>query len=326
MPTGRPKKKLLDHLRDALRARHMSRRTERAYVQWVVRFVRFHGLRHPGELSEEEMVAWLTHLAAERGLSRPTQMQALSAINFLYRVVLKREISDLRSVLRSVAPARLPAVLSREEVGRLLGVMRGESLLIALLLYGAGLRLMECLQLRVKDLDLDRGELRVRRGKGGKDRITMIPEAARVLLESQLTRVHSGHERDLRVGGGKVPLPGALERKAPSWASDLSWRWLFPARRGFRDAESGDWRRHHLHETAVQRQVKRAVVAAAINKRATCHTLRHSFATHLLEDGYDIRTVQELLGHSDVSTTMIYTHVLNRGRLGVRSPADRMRG
>jgi integron integrase len=250
-------------------------------------------------------------------------MQALSALSFLYRVVLGREVSDLRSVLRSRAPARLPAVLSREEVHRLLGVLYGEQRLIALLLYGSGLRLMECLQLRVKDVDLDRGELRVRRGKGGKDRVTMIPEAARELLAGQLARVKAGHERDVRRGWGRVPMPDALELKAPGWARDLAWQWLFPARREYRDRETGELRRHHLHETAVQRWMRAAVQQAGIAKRATCHTLRHSFATHLLEDGYDIRTVQELLGHTDVSTTMIYTHVLNRGRLGVRSPADR---
>lgn len=323
MPTPRPRK-LLDQMRDALRARHMSPRTERAYVRWVVRYARFHGLRHPAELGEEAMIAWLTHLAAERKLARPSQMQALSALNFLYRVVLGRTVSDLRGVLRATTPRRLPVVLSRGEVQRLLAALRGEWRLIGLLLYGAGLRLMECVELRVKDVDPARGEIRVRRGKGDKDRITMLPEAAVALLQEQLARVRTLHARDLASGGGRVRLPGALSRKAPSWAGELGWQWLFPARSRYLEEATGEWRRHHLHETAVQRRVKEAVSRAGITKRASCHTLRHSFATHLLEDGYDIRTVQELLGHTDVSTTMVYTHVLNRGRLGVRSPADRM--
>lgn len=322
--TSPPPRKLLDRMRDALRARHMSRRTEKAYLGWVVKYVRFHQLKHPDSLGEAEIVAWITYLASDRRLARPTQMQALSAVSFLYRVVLQREVSDLRSALRATTPRRLPTVLSREEVGRLLGVLHAEPRLIALLLYGGGLRLMECLQLRVKDVDVARGEIRVRRGKGDKDRITMLPQAARPLLESQLARVRRLHSSDLASGGGRVPLPDALERKAPSWASELAWQWVFPARRPYRDTESGEQRRHHLHESAVQRRIKRAVAEAGIAKRASCHTLRHSFATHLLEDGYDIRTVQELLGHSDVATTMIYTHVLNRGRLGVRSPADRI--
>ncbi len=323
MPISRPKR-LLDQMRDAMRARHMSRRTEQAYVQWVVRYVRFHALRHPESLNEEAMVAWLTHLAAARGLARPSQLQALSALNFLYRKVLHREVSDLRSVLRSPTPKRLPSVLTREEVQRVVAELEGTFALVALLLYGAGLRLMECLTLRVKDVDLKQHEIRVRRGKGGKDRITVLPERACAQLETQLHHVRTLHARDLASGGGKVPLPGALERKAPSWASDFAWQWIFPARRGFRDRDTGEWRRHHLHETAIQRRVRDAVIAAGIHKRASCHTFRHSFATHLLEDGCDIRTVQELLGHTDVSTTMLYTHVLNRGRLGVRSPADRM--
>ena len=268
-------------------------------------------------------VAYLTYLAAERRVSRSTQMQALSALVLLYREVLAVSVGDLRQVLRSNSPTRLPAVLSRGEVRMLLGRLHatnGTMGLIALLLYGAGLRLLECLSLRVKDLDIARGEIRVRRGKGGKDRVTMLPESARSALELQLERVRVLHARDLVAGAGRVTLPTALDRKAPSWASDLAWQWVFPASRQYRDAVTGPTCRHHVHETAVQR----AVHDAGIAKRATCHTLRHSFATHLLEDGYDIRTLQELLGHTDVSTTMIYTHVLNRGRLGVRSPTDRL--
>ena len=251
-------------------------------------------------------------------------MQALSVLMLLYREVLAIPMGDLRRVLRSNAPPQLPAVLSRDEVRTLLGRLSGTMGLVGLLLYGAGLRLMECLTLRVKDIDVAGGEIRVRRGKGGKDRVTMLPESARAAMEAHLARVRTLHDRDRARGRGRVALPTALDRKAPSWATDLAWQWVFPAAREYRDSATGEICRHHLHETAVQRAVHRAVREAGIAKRATCHTLRHSFATHLLEDGYDIRTLQELLGHSDVSTTMIYTHVLNRGRLGVRSLADRL--
>lgn len=325
MKDARPPR-LLDQLRAAIRARGMSPRSETAYVQWVVRYVNFHHKVHPAELGEDAIVAYITHLAAARRMARPTQLQALSAITFLYRHVIKREVSDLRSVLRTTTPPRLPAVLSRDEVARLLENMSGVYRLIALLLYGAGMRLMECLTLRVKDVSLERGEIRIRRAKGDKDRVTMVPEFARPLLATQLEQVKQLHDADVRAGRGYAPLPGALHRKAPSWARELAWQWVFPATRIYKDAETGELRRHHLHESAVQRAVKDAVRKAGIAKRATCHTLRHSFATHLLEDGYDIRTVQELLGHSDVATTMIYTHVLNRGRLGVRSPLDRLKG
>jgi integron integrase len=304
----------------------ISPRTEQAYVGWIIRYIRYHGIRHPSELGEAEIVAYLTHLAAEQRVSRSTQMRALSAILLLYREVLGRPVSDLRRVLRSTSPTRLPAVLSRDEVRALLAALRGPMQLVALLLYGAGLRLMECVTLRVKDLDFARGEIRVRRGKGGKDRVTMLPGVARAALEQQVERARALHARDLRDGAGRVALPTALDRKAPAWASDPAWQWVFPATRRHRDPATGEQRRHHLHETAVQRAMQRAVREAGIAKRATCHTLRHSFETHLLEDGYDIRTLQELLGHTDVSTTMIYTHVLNRGGLGVRSPADRLGG
>jgi integron integrase len=295
-------------------------------VGWIIRYIRYHGTRHPAALGEEDIVAYLTHLASERRVARSTQMQALSAIQLLYREVLRIPVRDLRGILRSTTPTRLPTVLSREEVGGLLAALTGQPRLVALLLYGAGLRLMECLTLRVKDLDFTRGEIRVRRGKGGKDRMTMLPAVARGPLERQVDIVRMLHQRDLRDGAGRVTLPTALDRKAPAWASELAWQWVFPAARRYRDVATGEERRHHLHETAVQRAVQRAVRDAGITKVATCHTLRHSFATHLLEDGYDIRTLQELLGHTDVGTTMIYTHVLNRGGLGVRSPADRLLG
>jgi integron integrase len=318
------KPRLLTRVRGHMRARQLSPRTEQAYTAWIIRYVKYHRMHHPADLGEAEVIAFLTHLAAEKRVSRSTQMQALSALMLLYREVLGMEIGDLRSALRSFAPTHLPAVLSRAEVRVLLEHLRGTTRLIALLLYGSGLRLMECLTLRVKDLDFDRGEIRIRRGKGGKDRMTMLPTAARGELLAQVQRVRALHARDLEQGAGRVALPNALERKAPDWATQLAWQWIFPASRRHRDAPAGCERRHHLHETAVQRAMQAAVGASGIAKRATCHTLRHSFATHLLEDGYDIRTLQELLGHSDVSTTMIYTHVLNRGRLGVRSPADRL--
>jgi integron integrase len=327
-PSEKPpeKPRLLTRVRGHMRARHLSPRTERAYVGWIIRYIRYHGLRHPTELGESEIVAFLTHLAAEQRVSRSTQMQALSALQLLYREVLGIATSDLRRVLRSTSPTRLPAVLSRTEVRAVLAELRNTPRLVGLLLYGAGLRLMECLTLRVKDIDFARSEIRVRRGKGGKDRITILPKVVRAELEQHLVRVRALHERDRRDGAGRVEMPGAFDRKAPSWALDFAWQWVFPASRRHRHAPGTAERRHHIHETAVQRAVQRAVRDAGVDKRATCHTLRHSFATHLLEDGYDIRTLQELLGHTDVATTMIYTHVLNRGAMGVRSPADSLAG
>ena len=318
MPAEKPR------LKGRMRARHLSPRTAQAYVGWIIRYIRYHGTRHPTELGEAEIIAYLTYLASERRVSRSTQMQALSALVLLYREVLGIPVGDLRRVLKSTSPTRLPAVLSRGEVRAVLGELHGAFRLIALLLYGAGLRLLECLTLRLKDLDFARGEIVVRRGKGGKDRVTMLPSSARPALEQHLLRVRALHARDRAAGAGHVALPTALDRKAPSWATDPAWQWVFPAARQYRDAVTGQRCRHHVHETAVQRAMQSAVRAAGIAKRATCHTLRHSFATHLLEDGYDIRTLQELLGHADVSTTMIYTHVLNRGGLAVRSPADRL--
>lgn len=318
---ARPEK-LLTRVRRLIRVRHLSPRTEQAYLSWIRRYARYHGLRHPQELGTDEVVAYLTHLANERHVSRSTQAQAMSALLFLYREVLELPIEDVRRVVRARVPGRLPVVLSRVEVRRILAELTGDVWLVSLLLYGAGLRLAECLALRVKDLNHDRREVTVRRGKGGKDRVTMLPAMAREPLRKHLERVKSLHERDLAAGAGRAVLPEALERKAPSWSTDFGWQWLFPATRRYVERGTGTIRRHHLHETVVQRAFRRAVLASGVSKRATCHTLRHSFATHLLEDGYDIRTVQELLGHTDVSTTMIYTHVLNRGGLGVRSPLD----
>jgi integron integrase len=316
------KSQLLQSLQSNMRLQHLSRRTEEAYVYWVKRFVRFCGLRHPGELGAGDVRRFLSHLVERRNLSASTQQQALSALLFLYRNVVGQPLEALGRLPRGRVPTTLPVVLTADEVARVVGSLRGIHRLVALLLYGSGLRLTECLTLRVKDLDLERGELTVRRGKGGKDRVTVVPQSLHGSLREHLEQVRTLHARDLAAGAGWVQLPGGLDAKYPNAASAWPWQWVFPARRRYRDSVSGRIRRHHLHESAVQRAMTAAVRASGIGKRASCHTLRHSFATHLLEAGYDIRTVQELLGHRDVSTTMIYTHVLNRGGRGVRSPAD----
>ena len=323
-PTRAPAPRLLDQVRHALRLRHYSRRTETAYVRWITRFVRFHGKRHPRELGEAEVTAFLTWLAEKRDVSASTQTQALSALLFLYRNVLNADFPWLEHVVRAPRRQRLPVVLSRDEVRGVLKRMRGQERLVAALLYGSGLRLLEALRLRVKDVDFANSQIVVRSGKGDKDRITMLPQALRAELTRHLRAVMAVHERDRARGGGRVELPTALARKFPNAGHEWAWQYVFPASRAPVDANTGERRRHHLHESAVQRAVTRAVREVGLTKRATCHSFRHSFATHLLEDGYDIRTVQELLGHTDVSTTMIYTHVLNRGAFGVRSPADRL--
>jgi integron integrase len=323
-PPARPR--LLGQVRAACRLRQLSRRTEQAYLSWIRRFVRFHRLRHPKEMGEAEVLAFLTDLTARGRVSHSTQMQALSALMFLYRDVLRRPLGPVRGLVRASGPRRMPVVLTVAEVAGVLGRLRGDPWLVAMLLYGAGLRLMEALTLRVKDVDLARREILVRRGKGAKDRVTVFPERLCGPLAAHLEEVGMQHRRDLAAGAGRVELPGALERKAPGWAAAWPWQWVFPAHRQYRDSATGECRRHHLDPTVVQRAMAVAVRASGLTKRATCHTLRHSFATHLLEVGYDIRTVQELLGHSDVSTTMVYTHVLNRGGLGVRSPADLLPG
>ena len=317
---GNPR--LLARLRQAIRVRHYSRRTEDAYVAWVRRFVRFCGMRHPGELGPADVTAFLSHLAERDGLSAASQNQAASALGFLYAGVVGRPLGagELGGVVRAKEPGRLPIVLTRDEVRRVLAEVRGVNRLVVLLLYGSGLRLLEALELRVKDLDFERGEIRVRSAKGGGSRVTMLAAVAAEPLRAHLVRVRRLHESDLAAGAGRVPLPGALARKVPGAVLDWAWQWVFPGAR--RHPRGTAVERQHWHESAVQRAVRRAVVAAGIAKRATCHTFRHSFATHLLEAGYDIRTLQELLGHRDVRTTMVYTHVLNRGGLGVRSPAD----
>lgn len=320
--SGRPK--LLDEVRGAIRVRHYSIRTEHAYVGWIKRYIIFHGKRHPSEMGAKEMTAFLTHLATEGNVSASTQHQALSALLFLYREVLAMDVPWLNDVVRAKKPQRLPAVLARSEVQRLLARMEGTHQLMARLLYGTGMRLMEAVRLRVKDVDFSRGEITVRDGKGGKDRVTMLPGVLGQALQQHLEKVRQIWEQDGEAGRGGVWLPDALATKYPNAPREWAWFWVFPARDFSVDPRSGAEMRHHMHEQALQRAIKKALGAAGIAKPASTHTLRHSFATHLLESGYDIRTVQELLGHSDVSTTMIYTHVLNRGGKGVISPLDQL--
>ena len=321
-PSNARKPKLLDQVRAAIRIRHYSIRTEEAYVRWIKRFVLFHGKRHPSEMREAEINEFLTHLAVNNHVSASTQNQALSALLFLYREVLDQEIGWLDGVVQAKKPERLPVVLTKQEVEAVLNFLDGSRWLIVALLYGAGLRLLECLRLRVKDADFSRNQIVVRDGKGQKDRLTMFPSTVKAPLVEHLKHVERLHARDLREGFGRVSLPHALERKYPNANQEWGWQYIFPARKRSIYPRSGKQRRHHLHESVPQRAVKEAARKAGIAKPVSCHTLRHSFATHLLEDGYDIRTIQELLGHKDVRTTMIYTHVLNRGGQGVRSPLD----
>ncbi len=316
------KPKLLDSVRAAIRTRHYSRRTEEAYVSWIKRFILFHGKRHPAEMGEHEINSFLTHLAVKEKISVSTQNQALCALLFLYGQVLCRELGDFGEVIRARRPARLPVVMSREEVKSVLAQLSGDKWLMGSLMYGAGLRLMECLRLRVQDIDFARNEILVRDGKGAKDRATMLPESLKLPLRSHMREVKTIHEKDLRDGWGQVQMPDALDRKYPNAHTDWRWQWVFPQKHRWTSHRTGEQGRHHIDESIMQKAMARAVRDAGLTKRASCHTFRHSFATHLLEDGYDIRTVQELLGHSDVRTTMIYTHVLNRGGKGVRSPFD----
>jgi integron integrase len=319
---GRPR--LLARVHEAIRVRHYSRRTEEAYVHWIKRLIYFHGKRHPDAMGEAEVTAFLNHLAADRHVAAATQNQALSAILFLYKAVLGRELPWLDGVQRPTRPPRVPVVLTRAEVERLLASLSGTKWLIASLLYGAGLRVMECLRLRVKDVELSYRQLLVRDGKGEKDRVTMLPEKLVGPMRAHLGRVRLLHARDLREGFGDVSLPYALARKYPRAGKEWHWQYVFPSGHRSPDPEDGVIRRHHLYDSVPQRAIKEAARTAGIAKPVSCHTLRHSFATHLLESGSDIRTVQELLGHSDVSTTMIYTHVLNKGGRGVASPLDRL--
>ena len=322
-----PKSKLLDQMREVLRVKHYSLRTEEAYVQWVRRFLKFYrdragAWKHPRELGATEVVAFLNHLANVEHVAAATQNQALNSVAFLYSQVLGRELGDLGEFLRASRPRRIPVVLSQEEVRRLMASLDGTWRLMAQLLYGTGLRLMEGLRLRVKDVDFDRGQIVVHDGKGFKDRVTMLPDKLKLELQRHLERVRLLWEKDIQEGFGEVYLPEGLARKYPKAAREWSWQWVFPSRSRSRDPRSGRERRHHVQETGLQRAVKAGLQLSGITKLATCHTLRHSFATHLLENGYDIRTVQELLGHKNVSTTQIYTHVMSKPGIGVRSPLD----
>lgn len=316
--------KLLDIMVEELRARHYSARTEKSYLQWVRRFIRFHRMRHPAEMGAAEVNEFVTSLAVDSGVSASTQTQALSAVLFLYRYVLGMDIGELEGLVRARKSAHLPVVMNRAEVRAVLAELEGEYWLIAALLYGTGMRLSECLCLRVQDIDFGANQIVVRDGKGGKDRVTMLPESLKGPLKDQLRRVEVVHKRDLADGWGRVVLPEALGRKYPNAAAEWRWQWVFPQQRRWTSRATGEQGRHHIHETLVQRAVREAVRRSGVQKHVTCHTFRHTFATQLLESGYDIRTIQELLGHKNVSTTMIYTHVLNKGGLGVRSPLDGM--
>jgi integron integrase len=315
--------KLLDEVRNVMRTKHYSLRTEQTYINWIKQYIIFNQKRHPAELGAREVTNFLSHLAVNRQVAASTQNQALAAILFLYRHVLKLELPWLEDVQRAKKPSRVPLVFTHEEVKLVLAQLTHTNWLMASLLYGSGLRLMECLRLRIKDLDFDYQQILVRDGKGGKDRRTIMPSTLVGALKQHRDRVKALHDRDLRNGLGSVFLPYALDRKYPNASRDWRWQYLFPSANISRDPRSGELRRHHVGESVLQRAIKSAIRAAGIAKPGSCHTLRHSFATHLLEDGYDIRTVQELLGHKDLNTTMIYTHVLNRGGRGVHSPLDK---
>jgi integron integrase len=320
IPPGKPK--LLDQVRDVIRRKHYSFRTEQTYLGWIRRFILFHGKRHPGDMAEAEVTDFLTSLARDGKVAASTQNQALSALLFLYKEVLKQEIGWLDGVERAKRPVHLPVVLTRDEVRKIFAHLHGTHRFMAGLLYGSGLRLMECVRLRVKDVDFGYAQVVVRDGKGGKDRITMLPVNLARPLERHLQKIKAQHEEDVEAGLGSVYLPMALARKYPNAQKGWSWQYIFPSARISTDPRSQERRRHHVEESSLQLAMKKAVRSSGISKPATCHSLRHSFATHLLENGYDIRTVQELLGHRDVSTTMIYTHVLNKPGIGVKSPLD----
>src|SRR5438067_4616251 len=321
-PAADKPKKLLERVRDVIRVKHYSLRTERTYCDWIERFIRFHRMRHPSEMGAAEVGEFLTHLARDGHVAASTQNQALSALLFLYKEVLKQEIGWLEDVERAKKPIRLPVVLTRDDVHKIFAHLHGTARLMAGLLYGSGLRLMECVRLRVKDVDFGYARITVRDAKGGKDRVTMLPVNLAAPLQRHLQKVKVQHEQDLADGFGEVWLPDALARKYPNTAREWRWQFVFPSSRISVDPRSQAKRRHHIDESALQQAIKMAVRSAGLTKPASCHTFRHSFATHLLENGYDIRTLQELLGHKDVSTTMIYTHVLNKPGIGVRSPLD----
>jgi integron integrase len=317
-----PKSLLLDHVRAKISKRHYSYRTEKQYVGWIVRYIEFHGGQHPKAMGGPQVEAFLPHLATTCDVAAATQAQALAAILFLYKRVLCIDLPWLGHVTRARRPKRLPVVLTREEVRRVLDNLRGPYRTIAMLLYGSGLRLLEALRLRIKDVDLSTRTLVVRDGKGFKDRVTVIPSSLITPLGIRIARLRQIHDAAVKAGFGGVDLPHALNRKYPRAHLDFAWQYLFPAAHPSRDPRTGAWRRHHLHEQSMQRMMREAVRRSGIDKPASCHTFRHCFATHLLESGSDIRTVQELMGHASVKTTQIYTHVLNRGGIAARSPLD----
>lgn len=318
------KPRLLDQVRDALRVRHYSLRTEESYLQWIKRFILFHGKRHPTEMGEQEITAFLTFLAVDKHVSPSTQNQALSALLFLYKQVLEQELDWMDDIVRAKRSERIPEVLSPDQVRQLINHLAGTHQLMARLLYGTGMRLMEVVRLRVRDVDFHYRQITVRSGKGNKDRVTVLPASLFEAMKAHLTRVKALHVKDLAEGGGSVYLPYALAQKYPSADREWGWQYVFPAPTRSRDPRSGAVRRHHAYEQNLQRAIKQAVVRLGFPGKVSTHTLRHSFATHLLEGGSDIRTVQELLGHADVKTTMIYTHVLRRGGRGIMSPLDRL--
>ncbi|MDL1968710.1 MAG: integron integrase [Deltaproteobacteria bacterium] len=312
----------MDQVRNRIRYKHYSIRTEQAYIEWIRKFIFYHGKRHPAEMGENEISDFLTYLAVKRRVAASTQNQALSAIVFLYREVIQRELGEFENLVRAKRPSKLPVVFTPKEMKNILIQLEGNNGLMGHLLYGAGLRIMECVRLRVKDIDFDYKQVIIRNGKGNVDRVTMLPNIITDNLKLHLEKVKLFHGRDLNEGFGAVFMPYALEKKYKNANRSWAWQYVFPASRRSVDPRTGIERRHHISETVIQRAIKTAIRNAGITKAGSCHTLRHSFATHLLESGYDIRTVQELLGHKDVSTTMIYTHVLNRGGKGVKSPGD----
>ena len=317
-----PRKRLLDQVRDQIRIKHYSIRTEQAYTSWIKRFILFHDKKHPKEMGKQEIEVFLSHLAQNLNVAASTQNQAFNALLFLYNQVLNQPLDDKINAIRAKKPRRLPTVMTNEESMAVINALSGTNQLMAKLLYGSGLRLMECLRLRVKDVDYGMNQIMVRDGKGKIDRITVLPESVKPGLKEHLKRVKTIHENDLSQGYGRVYLPYALSRKYPNADREWGWQYVFPSKSLSKDPRTGNIRRHHIHENSLQKAVKKAVQLTNINKPISSHTFRHSFATHLLESGYDIRTVQELLGHKDVNTTMIYTHVLNKGGKAVRSPID----
>lgn len=316
--------KLLKQIRDVIRKKHMAYSTEQSYVEWIVRYIRFCGTVHPSELGPEDVSRFLSHLATDLNVAASTQNQALNSVVFLYKQVLGLDIGDFSKHERARRPQTLPVVLSKNEVKSVLDLMQGVPKLMARLMYGTGMRVSECVRLRIHDLDFDRNQILIRQAKGFKDRRTMLPESLKPFLIEQMARAKTLHEQDIKNGFGKVFLPYAIERKYPNANREWGWQYLFPAGKYSKDPRSDEIRRHHIDKQVVGQDLRKAVRVAGICKRVSPHTLRHSFATHLLEDGYDIRTVQELLGHKDVKTTMIYTHVLNKGGMGVKSPLDNL--